>query len=91
MTVWERVEADRLEKKEYEGFLKNDPDLAVKYGSDRNLFARNKAEAVASKAEYHVVVLDTAFPCKEAFVMEIEIRIPFGFDLRAALFFFRSV
>lgn len=91
MTVWERVEADRLEKKEYEGFLKNDPDLAVKYGSDRDLFARNKAEAAASKAEYHVAVLDTSFPCKEDYAMEIEIKVPFGFDLRADLFFMKQL
>lgn len=91
MTVWERVEADRLEKKEYEGFFKNDPDLAVKYGNDRDLFARNKAEAAASTAEYYVTVLDTAFPCKEDYAMEIEIKVPFGFDLRADLFFMKQL
>ena len=91
MAVWERVEACRLEKKEYEGFLKNDPGLAVKYGNDRDLFARNKAEAAASKAEYYVTALDTAFPCKEDYAMEIEIRVPFGFDLRADIFFMNQL
>lgn len=62
MTIWERTEAGRLEKEEYEGFLQNDPELAEKYGNDRDLFARNKVEAAASKAEYHVTTMDTAFP-----------------------------
>lgn len=91
MTLWERVEAGRLEKKEYEGFLNNDPDLAAKYGNDREIFARNKAEAAASKAEYHVTTVDTAFPCGKDHAMEIEIRIPSGFDLRADVFLMKQL
>ncbi len=86
MTVWERAEAGRLEKKEYDEFMKNDPDLAAKYGNDRELFAKNKAEAAASKGEYHVVTVDTAIPCGEAYATEIDLRIPFGFELRADVF-----
>lgn len=62
--------------------MKNDPDLAAKYGNDRDLFARNKAEAAISKGEYHVSTVDTAFPCEKDHTMEIEIRIASGFDLR---------
>ena len=91
MTLWERVEAGRLEKKEYEGFLNNDPDLAAKYGNDREIIARNKAEAAASKEEYHVTTVDTAFPCGKDHAMEIEIRIPSGFDLRADVFLMKQL
>ena len=91
MTIWERAEAGRLEKEEYEGFLNNDPDLAAKYGNDRDLFARNKAEAAASKAEYHVTTIDTALPCGEDHAMETEIRIPPGFDLRADIFLMQQL
>uniref|UniRef100_UPI0006D1BDE7 DUF1062 domain-containing protein n=1 Tax=Clostridium sp. NkU-1 TaxID=1095009 RepID=UPI0006D1BDE7 len=91
MTIWERTEAGRLEKEEYEGFLQNDPELAEKYGNDRDLFARNKVEAAASKAEYHVTTMDTAFPCGEDHAMEMEIRIPAGFDLRADIFLMQQL
>ncbi|MEY8353080.1 DUF1062 domain-containing protein [Lachnospiraceae bacterium 54-53] len=83
MTVWERVNAGSMDEKEYEGFLKNDPDLAAKYGNDRDLFAGNKAEAAPAKAEYHVTVVDTPYPCKEEYGLEIGIKVPSGFDLRA--------
>lgn len=91
MTIWERTEAGRLEKEEYEGFLQNDPELAEKYGNDRDLFARNKVEAAASKAEYHVTTVDTAFPSREDHAMEMEIRIRTGFDLRADIFLMQQL
>ncbi len=91
MTIWERAEAGRLEKEEYEGFLKNDPGLAEKYGNNRDLFTRNKAEVAVANVEYHVTAVDTAYPCGEANAMEIEIRIPPGFDLRADIFLMQQL
>lgn len=86
LAVWERAEAGGLDQKEYEGFLRNDPSLAARYGNDRDLFARNKVEAAAAKAEYHVTAVDTPFPCRAEHIMEMEVKVPAGFDLRADVF-----
>ncbi len=91
MAVLERVEAGRLDEKEYEGFLKNDPHLAAKYGTDRDLFAKNKAEAADTGTEYHILEVDTPLPCREDHAMEIEVRIPAGFDLRVDIFLMRQL
>ncbi|WP_367568950.1 DUF1062 domain-containing protein [Lacrimispora sp.] len=82
MTVWERVEASRLDEEEYRGFLSNDPVLAEKYGNDQALFARNKAETMAEKSEYSIEERDTLFPCSLEYQMEVQIKVPAGFDLR---------
>jgi len=91
MAVWERAEAGRLDADEYQGFLKNDPVLAVKYGNDRELFAKNKAEAADTKAEYRLLEVDTPFLCMADSAMEIEVKVPAGFDLRADLFLVRQL
>ena len=36
-----RVNANKIPKELYEGFLANDGDLAARYGSDKALFKRN--------------------------------------------------
>lgn len=46
MAVYERVDPKSIDREEYEGFLRNDRELAVRYGCSRRLFARNKAEVV---------------------------------------------
>ena len=82
MSIFERMEAGRVDKAEYKGFLNNSPDLALKYGNDRDLFVRNKAETYKNQTEYHIVTGETIYPCKEAGTWEVEVKIPAGFDLR---------
>lgn len=91
MAVWERVEAGRLDRKEYEGFLKNDPGLAVTYGTDRELFVKNKAETADIKTEYHILEMDTPLSCRPAYAMEIEVKIPAGLKVRTDLFLVRQL
>lgn len=79
MTVWERVEAGSINEAEYKGFLSNDSELAEKYGSDQEMFSRNKAEVRCSKEDYQVEVKNLSVSCKEP---EAEIMIPLGFELR---------
>lgn len=87
LAVYERVEAGRVDPEEYKGFLDNAPELALKYGNDRDLFARNKAEVLKSLTEYQVVRVDTAKMCTEGETMEVEtteveVKISAGLDLR---------
>lgn len=89
MAIWERAEAGHLDEKEYEGFLKNDPYLAAIYGSDRDLFAKNKAEAANTRTEYHILEVVTPLPCMDDHAIEVEVRVPAGFDLRVDLFLVR--
>lgn len=39
--IYERVSPQKIPKELYEGFLANDGDLAIQYGSDAALFKRN--------------------------------------------------
>ncbi len=82
MSIYERLEAGRVDQAEYKGFLNNSPDLILRYGNDRNLFARNKAEASKNRTEYQVMTGETAKPCLDAEIMEVEVKISAGFDLR---------
>jgi hypothetical protein len=82
LTVLERMEAGRVDKEEYKGFLSNSIHLAAKYGNDRELFGKNKAEMVQSHIDYEVIARNTTIACNKESMIEAEIRIPVGFDLR---------
>lgn len=43
LTVYERVRPNRIPRKEYEGFLSNDYELAFAYGTNKEFFRKNKA------------------------------------------------
>jgi hypothetical protein len=81
LTVLERMEAGRMDKEEYKGFLSNSIHLAAKYGNDRELFRKNKAEMVQNQMDYEVIARNTSIVCNEEGMIEVEIRIPAGFDL----------
>lgn len=49
LTIYERRNAAKINPEEYELFLCNDETLARKYGTDVNLFRRNKSEIAWSK------------------------------------------
>ena len=82
LTVLERMEAGRVDKEEYKGFLSNSIHLAVKYGNDRDLFGKNKAVMVQNCIDYEVIANNTTIVCNKEGIIEAEIRIPAGFDLR---------
>ena len=82
LTVYERMEAEKIDEKEYRGFLNNDENLAAEYGSSRELFSRNKAEMVTEAGEYKVHVTDTSHICREPDWNEIEIRLAEGLKIR---------
>ena len=53
LPIYERVRPNEI-KAEYEQFLANDQDMALKYGMDRSLFIRNKAEIDAEHINYSI-------------------------------------
>lgn len=44
LTIYERMKPSKISRDEYELFMENDIDLAVKYGNDKYFLKRNNAE-----------------------------------------------
>ena len=44
LTIYERVKPSTIERKDYEDFLSNNITLALKYGKDKSMFDKNRAE-----------------------------------------------
>lgn len=44
LEIYERVKPSRIKKEDYELFMENDYDLALKYGNDIDFLKRNNAE-----------------------------------------------
>lgn len=82
LTVLERIEAGRVDKEEYKGFLSNSVQLAEKYGNDRKLFGQNKAKMVQNRTDYEVIIRNATVTTSKEGTTEVEISIPAGFDLR---------
>ncbi|MDF2889494.1 MAG: hypothetical protein K0R23_3879 [Lacrimispora sp.] len=83
MTIIERANPENINKTEYEGFLSNSHELAASYGSDRELFIKNKAEIAELKTGFHILKTETVTQVNEAAYMEIQIKNPSGLKLRA--------
>lgn len=52
LTVYERVKPKKIPKDLYSAFLRNDEELAFKYGTDLDLLKRNKVNVDISGLEY---------------------------------------
>ena len=44
LTIYERMRPSKINKEEYELFMENDYELALKYGNDIDFLKRNNAE-----------------------------------------------
>lgn len=55
LTIYERVKTEMISSEEYRLFMENDALLALKYGTDKTVFAKNKAEIDNSKMNYHLL------------------------------------
>lgn len=87
MTVYERVSPESIDREEYQGFLCNDRGLAEKYGTSRELFAKNGAETVESQLGYQIEILETTAVCSDKHFLEVEIKIAGPVRLRADALF----
>ncbi len=87
MTVYERVSPESIGREEYQGFLGNDRALAEKYGSSRELFARNGAETVDAWQDYQLDKIETEIFCADGHYQEVEIKITGAVRIRADALF----
>ncbi|MDE6418933.1 MAG: DUF1062 domain-containing protein [Lachnospiraceae bacterium] len=55
LTIYERKKASTIPKEEYDCFLRNEEELAEKYGRDMSLFQKNKAEIDLERLNYDIV------------------------------------
>lgn len=55
LTIYERKKASSIPKEEYDCFLRNEEELAEKYGRDMSLFQKNKAEIDLERLNYDIV------------------------------------
>ena len=44
LTIYERIRPSKISQNDYELFMENDFDFALKYGNDMDFLKRNKAE-----------------------------------------------
>ncbi|MBQ4529626.1 MAG: DUF1062 domain-containing protein [Lachnospiraceae bacterium] len=58
LTVYERVNPKIL-KEQYPGFLGNDKELALQYGTNKSFFQKNKAEISMDGMEYEILEEET--------------------------------
>ncbi len=55
VTIYERRKPSLIHPEEYHGFLDNEEALALQYGNDKSLFAKNGAEIDLSHGNYEVI------------------------------------
>lgn len=55
LTIYERKKVSSIPKEEYDCFLRNEEELAEKYGRDMSLFQKNKAEIDLERLKYEIV------------------------------------
>lgn len=60
LTVFERMKSKRIPKEQYTAFLENDEELALRYGTDFNLFRKNGAQVDLERLEYQYEKMDKA-------------------------------
>ena len=58
LPIYERVSPEKIEDAQYLAFLGNDADTALQFGTDRNLFLKNRAEVDTERLEYTIEKLN---------------------------------
>lgn len=57
LSIYKRKRQGYLNQEEYGRFLSNDKDLALEYGTSKELFADNKAEIVWNQIDYDIKLI----------------------------------
>jgi len=52
LTIYERLHSSKLNEENYRNFMDNDAGTALKYGRDKSIFVRNKAQIDYGKEDY---------------------------------------
>ena len=65
LAIYERVRPKEIPGEEYRSFLENDGQAALRWGTDKGVFARNRAEIDWEDISYEVIPVDGAIPAKD--------------------------
>ncbi len=65
LAIYERVRPKEIPGEEYRSFLENDGQAALRWGIDKGVFARNRAEIDWEDISYEVIPVDGAIPAKD--------------------------
>ena len=57
LSIYKRMRQGCLNQEEYGRFLSNDKDLALEYGTSKELFAENKAEIARNQIDYDIKLI----------------------------------
>lgn len=76
LTIYERMKPSFLARDEYQAFLENDKELALKYGMNKGIFEANRAQIDATNIPYSLKKL------KEEEKPEFVIKNPYGLKIR---------
>jgi hypothetical protein len=74
LTVYERCKPDFIPPGEYEEYLSNSKNLALRYGRDTQFFARNKAEIDWANIKYTIIRQNDIIPIKEFACLQEQIH-----------------
>ena len=85
LTVHERVKPTEIPEENYKRFLANDAKLAIEYGMDKALLARNKAFISDEDMEYDLLPkIQNEIPEKQEEILKTQIILenPYGLKVR---------
>lgn len=70
LTIYERIRPTEIGREEYLHFLQNDAPTAIRYGTDKTLFSKNKAEIDWEEISYEICPVGQAFAADNVLVIE---------------------
>lgn len=87
LTILDRYKKEDLSQHHYKSFLENDKDLAMKYGMDKSILLRNRAEIDKNGIKYHTIpkITRKLEVDEQIFYLigdSIEIENPYGLKIR---------
>lgn len=82
LSIYERVKSGKIPKAEYKKFLENDEDAVFRYGTDKSIFARNRAEVDWNSVKYKIISLNENKPQDGEIPMLLTIHNPQGMPVR---------
>ena len=87
LAIHERVRKEDFSSLHYNAFMENDKDLAMKYGLDKSVFSRNKAEIDRTGIKHLIIPINSHNPDEDEQILHligdsIEIENPYGLKIR---------
>ena len=80
LPIYERLRRETLNESDYRHFIENDVETTLRFGLDKNIFIRNKAEIASEEVNYEMQKLGGEEPSNSGLI--IEIHNPYQLRLR---------